>query len=227
MTTKNAIVFASWFPNLERSPFYINDMQKNFKDIDVYFGVNPSNTNYHKTLKLIGYDNVAVTPNERVVPSDASAFQTALELLKNSGNEYETIYFLHTKGISYQNDAAWMSSYESYYLGFFRQLQEIEKVLKSNELVGGVSYVGRKEPMNGSGYSAALDKYYDFETNMPVANIMSLITFYAIRGKVVHKFLKDVKPEFFTDKLDKYFFETSFPLIVDKLGFERHHLVMW
>lgn len=227
MTTKNAIVFACWFPNLQRSPYYINDMQKNFKDIDIYFGVNPSGTNYHKTLNLIGYDNVAVTPPERVAPSDASAFQTALELLKKSGNEYETIYFIHTKGMSYTDDSAWMTSYDSYYLGFFRQLKEIEKVLSSNELVGGVSYVGRKEPMDKSGYSTALDKYYDFEANMPVANIMSLITFYAIRGNIVKKFLDGVKPDFFTDTLDKYFFETSFPLIVDKLGYERHHLVMW
>jgi predicted subunit of tRNA(5-methylaminomethyl-2-thiouridylate) methyltransferase len=226
MATKSAIVFAGWFPNLERSPFYINDMKKNFKNIDVYFGVNPSNTNYHKTLNLIGYDNVAITSPERVVDSDASAFQSALELLKNSGNQYETIYFIHTKGISYKDDAAWMSSYESYYLGFFRQLAEIEKVLEKNESVGGVSYVGRVEPMNGSGYSTVLDKYFDFGNNA-VANIMSLLTFYAIRGKIVNEFIQNAKPEFFTDKLDRYFFETSFPLIVDKMGYERHHLVMW
>lgn len=226
MPTKNAIVFAGWFPNLERSPFYINDMKKNFKNIDVYFGVNPSNTNYHKTLNLVGYDNVAITPPERVVDSDASAFQTALQLLKDSGNVYETIYFIHTKGISYRDDAAWMSSYDSYYLGFFRQLAEIEKVLSSNQLIGGVSYVGRVEPMNGSGYSTALDKYYNFGEN-PVANIMSLLTFYAIRGSIVNNFIQNVNSSFFTDKLDRYFFETSFPLIVDKMGYERYHLVMW
>lgn len=226
MTTRNAIVFAGWFPNLERSPFYINDMKKNFKNIDVYFGVNPANTNYHKTLNLIGYDNVGMTPEERVVDSDASAFQTALELLKKSGNVYETIYFIHTKGISYKDDAAWMSSYESYYLGFFRQLNEIENILSNREAVGGVSYVGRVEPMNGSGYSTVLDKYYDFGNNA-VSNVMSLLTFYAIRGKIVNEFIQNAKPEFFTDKLDRYFFETSFPLIVDKMGYERHHLVMW
>jgi hypothetical protein len=222
----NAVVFAGWFPNLERSNYYINDMKKHFKDEDVYFGVNPSSTNFHKTLGLIGYDNVSITPDNRVVNSDASAFQTALELLKKSNKTYETIYFLHTKGMSYNNQA-WFSSYDSYYLGFFRHLQQINTILKNEENVGGVSYVGRNEPMHGSGYSLALDKYYDFGENNQTSNIMSLITFYAIRGKIIKEFIDNCNTSFFTDTLDRYFFETSFPLIVDKMGYERRHLVMW
>lgn len=227
MSSKNAIIYAAWFPNLERSTFYINDLKKNMPNEDVYFGINQSNTQYHTTLNLIGYDNVALTPPERTVNSDASAFQTALELYKNSNVEHEILYFIHTKAASYKDDNAWWSSYDSYYLGFFRQMQKIKEAFASDSNIGGVSYVGRKEPMNGSGYSTALDKYYKFDEKNKVEDIMSLITMYAIKGNIVKEFVQNADPSFFTDKLERYFFETSFPLIVDRMGSKRKHLEMW
>jgi hypothetical protein len=226
MTKKDAVVYAGWFPDLERPNYYINALQQNYKTEDVFFGINPSQTNFHKTLPMIGYDKIDVTPAERVVNSDASAFQTALKILKTSNETYDKIHFLHTKGISYQNTQAWHSSFDSYYLGYMRKKEEVISILDSNNTVGGVSYVGRDEPMNGSGYSTVLDKYYNFKIN-EVENIMSLITFYTIRGNIVKEFLNGCKEEFFTDKLDRYFFETSFPLIVDRFGHKRQHLVKW
>lgn len=226
MKSKDAVVFACWFSVPERCNQYIDAMRNNFPNEDVYFGINPSSSNYHKTLPLLGYENIELVNENQVVNSDASAYQAALKNLRNSGKEYDNIYFIHTKAMSYPQEQIWFSSYDSYYLGFFRQLQTIRNILDTETNVGGVSYVGRNEPMNDSGYSKALDKYMKFPTDN-VENIMSLLTFYTIRGNIVNKFLKNTSEDFFTDTLDRYFFETSFPLIVDKMGYKRHHLVMW
>lgn len=226
MKNKDAVIFAGWFPDLERSSLYIDDMKKVFPHEDIYFGINPAGTNFHKTLPLIGYDQVAEVSDERVVTSDASAFQAALKLFKDANTAYDTVHFIHTKGMSYKDHNAWMSSYESYFRGYFRQLAAVRNNFATEPTIGGVSYVGRKEPMNGSGYSTALDKYAEFPTT-EVENIMSLLTFYSMRGTLLQTFVNNVNDSFFTDKLDRYFFETSFPLIVDRMGWKRKHLVMW
>jgi hypothetical protein len=68
---------------------------------------------------------------------------------------------------------------------------------------------------------------YKFDPKNEVENIMSLITMYSIKGSIVKEFVQNADPTFFTDKLDRYFFETSFPLIIDRMGYKRKHLVMW
>jgi hypothetical protein len=226
MTKKDAVIFAAYMPRIERAHIYIDALKYYYPECDIYIGLNTSVPEFETLLINNGLMNITKVDPNIEVNSDASSFQAALKTLKNTNKNYEKIHFLHTKGVSYPSDAQWKSSYESYFLGYCKRKFEVENGFNSNSEIGGVSYVGRKEPMNNSGYSIALEKYYKFPRPI-VENMMSLITFYSIKGSIVKNFINNCDDTFFTDKLDRYFFETSFPLIVDRSGYTRHHLVIW
>jgi len=222
---KRALVFATYMPNVRRGLKYIDTLKKYFGDFDIYIGQNSCNPVFEQMLHINGLTNTIRVDKSIEVNSDASAYQAGLKLLKSQGKRYDQVFFTHTKGSSYVEDSQWIVSCDSYFTGFCeRRNLMTEKLAQPN--IGGVSYVGRAEPMNGGGYAADIARYYEprFE---PVKDIMSLITMYAIKGEIVHQFLDTAKDNFFTDKLDRYFFETSFPLIVDKYGYERDHVFMW
>jgi len=223
---KDAVVFAAYMPRIDRAFIYIDALKYYYSNCDVYIGLNSSVPEFETLLRNNGFNNITKVDPNIEVNSDASAFQAALKTLKNTNVQYDKIHFLHTKGVSYQSDGQWKSSYESYFLGYCKRMLEVQNGFNIEQIIGGVSYVGRKEPMNNSGYSTSLDKYCNFKTTN-VENIMSLITFYSINHHIVKEFLHNCNDSFFTDKLDRYFFETSFPLIVDRFGYKRHHLVMW
>ncbi len=221
-----AVVFAAYLPNVYRSQVYVDHLKKHYSDCDIYIGLNSSFPGAEAYLKFNGFNNIIHVPRRLEVNSDASAFQAALLLLKSKNIEYETVYFTHTKGISYADPNNWMISCRDYFIGFCTRRNLIDEAL-TNENIGGVSYVGRKEPMNNGGYSKEIDDYCPSLKQTEVDDIMSLITMYGIKGKLVKYFIDNCTVDFFNTKLDRYFFETSFALIVDKSGFKRHHLAMW
>jgi len=220
-----AVIMAAFMPQIRRSLAYSDAIKKHYSDCDVYIGINSSPPGFEKILHTQGLTNTVRVNPAIEVNSDASAYQAALKLFKEQNRKYETVYFIHTKGASYADDKQWNESYIGYFLDFCKRRESIDKILESAR-VGGVSYVGKEEPMNGSDYSTIMSEYYDPRFTA-VKDIMSLITMYAIKGPIVRQFLDTVRDDFFTDKLDRYFFETSFPLIVDKYGLQREHLVMW
>jgi len=221
---KNAVIFAAWVPDINRIFPYLVGIAEHFNDCDIYVGLNPSQNDAFDTLVKVGIKNIIRVSDLLVVNSDASAYQAALLLFKTANQKYETVHFLHTKGISHHNQL-WQSYVNDYFLSYCRKKVEIDTILATDQTIGGVSFVGRTDVMDG-GYSDDIGKYLDIEQH-PVENTMSLLTFYSIRGTIVDKFLEHCKSEFYTQKLDRYFFETSFPLIVDKLGYKRHFLIRW
>jgi hypothetical protein len=222
---KRALIFAAYMPNVRRTLKYTDTIKRYFHDCDVYIGINSCTPVFKQLLHGEGFTNTIEVDRSIEVNSDASAYQAALKLLKSQGKQYDTFYFTHTKGASYPDDQQWIVSCDSYFTGFCERRSIMNDKLREPN-VGGVSYVGRAEPMNGGGYAADIAKYYNPQFS-EVADIMSLTTSYVIKGEIVHQFLNTVKPEFFTDRLDRYFFETSFPLIVDKYGLKRDHVHMW
>jgi hypothetical protein len=223
---KNAVVVAMFLPNSYRAEVYVNAIRKHFSDCDVYIGLNSSFIGVEQYLNQNGFFNIVYVDKKLEVTSDASAYQAALKLLKSKNQEYKNIYFIHTKGISYPEPERWLTSCRDYFLGFCKQRDRIDALLEETE-VGGAAPIGRAEPMNNGGYSKDMDKYCPNMKQTDVEDIMSLITFYGIKGNIVKHFLDNCIPEFFTTKLDRYFFETSFYLIVDKMGYKRKHLGIW
>src|ERR1700722_5669283 len=108
---KNAVVFSTWMPSqyAHRNGLYLSYIRDFFGDCDVYIGVNVgTDLIWVDQIESIFPDaNVALVDPEMAVDSDVSGFQAALKLVKDSGNEYKNIYFMHSKGISYPSDRQW------------------------------------------------------------------------------------------------------------------------
>ena len=221
----NAVVFAAYFPNRHRVQIYLDTLKKYYKDCDVYIGLNSSFPGANEYLESQGFPNVIQVTKALEVNSDASAYQAALLLLRSTNKNYDIIYFSHSKGTSYPEETRWKESCNDYFIQFMSRRSEVDNLI--SDTIGGVSFVGRKEAMNTSGYSKEMDVYCSILKQKEVEDIMSLITMYAIKGSIVKYFLDNCITSFFTNKLDRYFFETSFPLIVDKSGLQRHHLIIW
>lgn len=223
---KDAVIFAGWMPSIHRGKIYVDALKHFYGDCDVFTGLNSSLPYFEYDLYKAGMYNVTRTPLHLEVNSDASAFQSALRTFKNTKNTYDKVHFLHTKGVSYQTDEQWMGSCRDYFIGYCNRRNLVKEAFQSDPTVGCVSYVGKVEPMNNSGYSTSIGKYFTTE-QQNVEDIMSLVTFYSFDFKVLKQFLDTCHPTFFTDKFDRYFFEACFPLVCDKLGYKRKFLQMW
>lgn len=230
---KNAVVFSTWLPPqvVYRGGLYLSYINEYFKDCDVYIGINHNSD--LSWVDMIEYNmpmdnvNISMVDPELAVNSDASGFQTALELLQKSGKKYENVYFMHTKGTSYPFDFQWYVSCRDYFMQFAEKRKECDASLMDST-VGGWSHIARKFDMKNSNYYTLMKSFINSEISKEPKDTMWLITHYAIKGEIVDWFLKNVKPEFFTTKFeDRYFFEVCFPLIVDAYGLDRVNQVFW
>lgn len=221
-----ALVFAAYIPNIKRCLKYTDQIKASFPDCDVYIGINSSYPLLEQVLMGQGFTNIVGVDKNLEVNSDASAYQAALKLLMASGKTYDTVYFTHSKGSSYPDDTQWLASCDSYFIGFCIRRHLVDSMMNGED-VGGTSYVGRKAPMSGSGYEMEIAQQFT-PRQRGCEDIMSLITMYGIKGEIVHNFLSSVRYTFFTTKIEsRYFFETSFPLIVDLYGKKRAYITMW
>jgi len=91
---KKCIIFASHIPSPDKlfvGVELLNIFVKSFNEYDIYVGINNSCREWHDCIdKYSKYLNIfsETTPGHLLIDSDASAFQSALRLLKNTGNKY-------------------------------------------------------------------------------------------------------------------------------------------
>lgn len=229
---ENAVVFSSWMPPgvIHRGNIYLSFIRDYFPDCDIYVGVNPdSDLVWVDLIESIFPDaNIALVDPEMAINSDASAFQSALKSLKDADHQYKNVYFMHSKGISYPTDSQWYISCRDYFMQFAEKRKEFDKLLES-ETVGGWAHVARKFDMSSSGYAKNIKAFIEnVDTKDRYTETMWLLTHYAIKGEIVKWFLDNCDQSFFDKKLDdRYFFEASFPLIVDMYGRSRINEVFW
>jgi hypothetical protein len=213
---KDCVIFAAWVPYIDRFQIYIDTIKQNYSDCDVFVGINPnSHPDTENLLKANGINNIIHVKPELSVNSDASAFQAALSLYKNSNKNYRYIYFIHTKGMSYNSSQQWKVSRESYFDSFITKRATCEKILEPDD-VGGCGLVANFcWTMYNSNYIKSVTKFID-SPYKNVQNILWLTTHYAMKNECVKYFVDNCKLEFFTTNLqDRYYFESSFPLIVE------------
>jgi hypothetical protein len=154
------------------------------------------------------------------VSSDASAYQAALECYMTANKSgYENIYFIHNKGASHFA----MSYFNDYLIRFLQSRKEVDETLNT---YGGYCLYGGLCDDISKGWNDLIKNTSKFTYETP-CDIMWWCTVYAIKAKIVNKYLENIDKSFFTTKLDRYFFEASFPLIVDKFGFSRYTKHFW
>lgn len=219
---KNCVIYGAWLNDDRLNDVYLNTLVPSLDDCDFYVGFN------HSTSKKFVIDCLSRLPvvahktcqQELEVNSDASAYQVALQCYKESKKEeYKNVYFIHNKGASHPHP----NYINDYMKAFIDNRVEIDTTL---ETYGGYCLYGSICSDITKYWNNLIKDHATFPYEKPF-DVIWWCTVYALRASIVDGFISSVKDDFFKTKLDRYFFEASFPLIADKQGFLRYTKNFW
>ena len=224
---KSCIIFACTVFSKDRLfvlKQFIDSFEKNFLDSDIYVGINfgtiPEAEQLIRSSKLnvvsIDYCLESLYAN-----SDASAYQSALHSLKNSGREYSNYWFIHTKG-SVNSHSDYLRSW--YIDNFISDRTNVESFLDLNPEFGSYGKLGIE--FNPNKYYSETDTEISLfnsviTEDLPYthANFFYIHTLYVLSNKPMKKFFSLITNNWFESKLDRYYFEGVFPFIVSRSGY--------
>lgn len=233
MVNKKAIIMATFVP----SKYHIwvgvdifNKIFEHFRDYDLYIGDNNSCVEWIEILEA--YKNVfnlkySITPQDKIIDSDASAFQTALALYKEESRNHDLVWFIHTKGVTSDSHAFRKELFNV----FFKQKEEIETIMDNHIQLGLFSpymYQIKGHDNYIENNLRCILKGDKFKDNINT-NWSCFYAWYVMKGSILKEFLIDVDESFFQEnlltlgleqKFDRYFFERDFPAIIEKYGFK-------
>ncbi len=150
LVKRDAVALEAYFPSRRSIVLFIemlNYFEENFLDCDLYVGITPSE--YAPIgISLLKQPNLKYrylkVSSELDTKSDASGFQAALLLMKQSSLAYDLVYFMHLKGSSLAEEykAINESGREvefnvlEIFLDIFKNCEKIERIFKSNLKIG-------------------------------------------------------------------------------------------
>lgn len=203
---------------------FLHRFKQDFKDCDLYMGINPGTMTEFKDLLELSkkdFNNLEFVdvPADLYTRSDASGFQASLKLLKESNKEYDLIWFGHTKGGHY-NDIYRAECRKFMIDNFFGKRKEITQLLNDHKEAGifGNVITVDKSP---DAPNKVLNHYYK-HFKYGCTSLAYLYTFYVIKGSIVNEFIHNCEQSFWEDNLrDRFWFEGNFPHIATKMGYEQ------
>jgi hypothetical protein len=190
----------------------------------LFIGINPDSLNTVETVINSYGLNVKYMqrcPYELYSNSDASAYQIALKGLRDSGNEYENYWFIHTKsGVNAHSDYL----REWYIDNFLAKRISIETFINDTPDVGSYGMLGLAydETRLYTETDVEIDIFKNTITDdltFTHAHFFYIHTLYVINKKPIQKFLSLITDVWFETKLDRYYFEGVFPFIVSRSGY--------
>ena len=198
----------------------INAIKIHHPNSDLYVGINPSSlaNEWINIIRNSGINNkIIITPQHLVTNSDASAYQAALNLLKQSKKSYDLIWFFQTKS-AYQQKS--YNIFVDFLDNFISKPKEAREVFLKNKNIGSYSLYTVIHPKElNDVWSSYLKMQFKW---LP---IMHLYTLFVLRGKPVHYFLNNCNKNFFEEPLlavggtNRYYFERDFYQIIYMLGY--------
>lgn len=230
---KYVVIIASHIPSIDTlwvGEELLNKVKINLPSAEIFVGINPSSCTKEWIEVVKKYTlNYEVTTDSLVINSDASAYQTALKLYKNKGQEeYDLVWFLHTQGTKSGRHEVRGSHLKT----LLEECKDVEDLFKNDSLLG--AYGNTITPLPSCWVDSEWDFYLkrfglDF-INRPLRCFL-VGTMYVIRGSVLNNFIFNCDSSFFNEILhnphtngqgDPWFFERDFIHIVD--GFTNYHI---
>jgi hypothetical protein len=222
---KFAVIFASHIPSIDKI-WIGEDILKKIKlylpEADIFVGINPSNCINEWVEVIEKYTkHYEITPNEFVINSDASSYQSALRIYKNHMKNYDLVWFLHTQATkSGRHDVR-----ENHLKTLLIEKDEVLQVFKNNEIGAyGHSLTPLPNCEIDSEWDFYLKRFNNEFSNRPI-RCFFVGTMFIIRGYILNNFINHCdKDEFFNKILhnphtnglgDPWFFERDFIHIVD------------
>lgn len=203
---------------------FLDSFRQHFIDADIYVGLNYNTIPQAKSLIEKSGLNIAsldYSSLELYSESDASAYQTALNKLKCANKEYDTYWFIHTKGgVNSHSDYL----REWYCKTFISNRTEIELFLQSNPDIGSYGKLGLEYDYGRDYGEVDCDITLfknDITDQLPCTHhsFFYIHSLYVITKKPMEKFLSLTSNIWFNTKLDRYYFEGVFPFIVSRSGY--------
>lgn len=229
---RSAVVLATYLPSRRALSVFLevlDYLEQNFVDCDLYVGLNPSEyaSLGVELLRRTGLRHRCVeAPHELNTRSDASAFQAAMLLMKQSSASYELVYFMHLKGASLPAEyEAVSASGDKVEFNILRRLLDvfsnrpyIEDIFCSDARVGTYSYLCAKKK---GPVPDLTSRFMQFRLP-PLPPYLHYYTFYAVRGNAMARLIDGLSSDFFRTNLfeiaDRYFFELHFPQMIWRQG---------
>jgi len=168
--------------------------------------------------------------------SDASAYQSALRSLKESGKDYDIVWFVHTKS---STRSVFMHLVLEIFERFINRRDLVEDSFSNPKIGAFLPYMARVDDRHISG---PLDVILPSSEHKHIG-VSSYYTFYAVRGSVIKHFVENADPSFWDRKItswrypleggeidgslqpfDRYFFEREFPMVFERLGLSHDYL---
>lgn len=218
-----AIAFSSYIPNNDKlyvGQWFLDkiNLLKSFVNIEVFCGVNYGSC--QQWINKISQSNFVydIVPKNLHIDSDASGYQLALKLIKNSNKDFDYIFFIHTKG--------GVNDRDSFYI-------ELDNLFFNNQSF--INILDRLKDEKYGGYAPwftfttgpkinSLDTFYKF--NFTPFFGMFLQSFYVIKYSIIKEFLYNCSNDFYEKNLvtelgfDRYFFERDMATIINRMGKE-------
>lgn len=236
--SKFAVILASHIPSSDKI-WIGEDILKKIKEFlpeaDIFVGINPSSCMDEWVNIIKNYtDKYEVTPNELVINSDASAYQSALRLYKKNNKNYDLVWFLHTQGTKSSRHEV----RESHLKTLLNEYDKVIDLFETDKMLGAYGNTITPLPWCWSNYVPGNGTESDFYlkrfglefVNDPIRCFL-VGTMFVIKGDVLNNFIFKCNDSFFNEVLhnphtngqgDPWFFERDFIHIVD--GFTNHYI---
>ena len=210
---------------------YFSIFKEYFSDADFYIGINPGSLpNLSDVIKGYGLNTtVCYAPENLYTKTDASAYQKALSALKDGNKKYDLYWFGHTKGGVNQNVPGYSrDNIRKMYLDdMFSKREEIEYLFKTHPDLGSWG-------IRGNSISAAQVQWRDYNVDVGIpicgnvkmppfnythVNWSYIETMYVLKKEAVEAYINTLPTEFFTTKLNPWYFETVPGWIPSRCGY--------
>jgi hypothetical protein len=233
---RDAVIFAWWLPENEAAEqigqYYLGLLRYHHPDSKFFIGINHGTAAYWpERIAASGLDTtIAFTPPRITVTSDAAGYLAALAEYERCAEEFDLLWFGHTKGGS-------TAEYD-YYLGlrfveertFWARRTAVERAFVDPKIGLFAARYNLCPPYpfakGHPGWEIELDALQRVyrEQYAPIG-LNAYETFFALRSSIVRRFCDVVGQEFFQlDPRewsgDRWFFEMAFPSIASMQGYE-------
>lgn len=225
---KNVILYSTFVPDVSKLNIAIdilNEILAFFPNDKIIIGNSwKSISLWNKVVEAYqdkGYNIVFSQSTEKyLIDSDAQGYQRCLYELKNlEVFDYDLVWFFHTKGITNDKRSGIRNTLMQ---EIIKEKFAIESHFSFYNELGSYGYFITKDPIESRVDNNLKSIDIDGEN---AEGLFYPHTWYVIQGKIISKFLHQVKLSFYRCNLleigfDRYFFERDFPGIVQKMGYK-------
>lgn len=223
---RDAVIFSSWAPEagLALGDYFIDVLRRWHGDSKIFVGINHgSSPEWRERLEASGLD-VAIrhAPSTIAMAGDPAGFVAALDAFRRQSEEFNVVWFGHTKGAGHL-DEAW----------YFTGRWTIERMFWSRRAEIAAHFADPAIGLYSPHYLMMLQAHLSqtdalqrvYQAICAPLGAMAVSTHFAMRGESVRAFCQSVDPRFFLDGPepfggDKFFFEMAMPNVPLMQGFE-------